>query len=243
MSIKSYIQKKRAGSNVHILGKAAFYNLSVPVYIYNIINLCWFLQVKKKVFTSVELLIPICNLPSTWLCSYQWRKDDVAVRNSRQVAVDSKLGTIVFTRIEMSDYGTYQCFASNQYGTALSPPIEVHEARKLINLITFWYIYNSSTCSTNLWKIVLFRLPPFIMCPLSLGLGSFPVDPVSQDCTKFQHCLIQCRNRPVCQPESQCRVEWKKGPGTDNNVRVSERVAVDGKGRHGWAWIYYQHGG
>lgn len=73
----------------------------------------------------------------------------------------------------------------------------------------------------------------FIMCPLSLGLGSFPADPVSQECTKFQHCLIQCRNRPVCEPESQCRVEWKKGPGTDNNVRVSERVAVDGKGRHG----------
>uniref|UniRef100_K1Q2R6 Neuroglian n=1 Tax=Magallana gigas TaxID=29159 RepID=K1Q2R6_MAGGI len=121
--------------------------------------------------------------------TYQWRKDDVAVRNSRQVAVDSKLGTIVFTRIDMSDYGTYQCFASNQYGTALSPPIEVHEAR----------------------------------------LGSFPADPVSQECTKFQHCLIQCRNRPVCEPESQCRVEWKKGPGTDNNVRVSERVAVDGK--------------
>lgn len=122
--------------------------------------------------------------------TYQWRKDDVAVRNSRQVAVDSKLGTIVFTRIDMSDYGTYQCFASNQYGTALSPPIEVHEAR----------------------------------------LGSFPADPVSQECTKFQHCLIQCRNRPVCEPESQCRVEWKKGPGTDNNVRVAERVAVDGKG-------------
>lgn len=73
------------------------------------------------------------------------------------------------------------------------------------------------------------------MCPLSLGLGSFPADPVSQECTKFQHCLIQCRNRPVCEPESQCRVEWKKGPGTDNNVRVSERVAVDGKGRH-MAW-------
>lgn len=61
----------------------------------------------------------------------------MAVRNSRQVAVDSKLGTIVFTRIDMSDYGTYQCFASNQYGTALSPPIEVHEARKSINFDTF----------------------------------------------------------------------------------------------------------
>nr|XP_022337546.1 neuroglian-like isoform X2 [Crassostrea virginica] len=122
--------------------------------------------------------------------TYQWRKDNVAVRNSREVAVDSKLGTITFTRIQMSDYGTYQCFASNEYGTALSSPIEVKEAR----------------------------------------LGSFPVDHVFQDCTKFQHCLIQCRDRPVCEPASQCRVEWKKGLGTDNNVPVSDRVAVDGKG-------------
>lgn len=157
----------------------------------------------------------------------------MAVRNSRQVAVDSKLGTIVFTRIDMSDYGTYQCFASNQYGTALSPPIEVHEARKSINFDT------SNTYQAHVEPIFeqLYCLGCllFIMCPLSLGLGSFPADPVSQECTKFQHCLIQCRNRPVCEPESQCRVEWKKGPGTDNNVRVSERVAVDGKGRHGWA--------
>lgn len=109
--------------------------------IYQYIYIAWYIcadTVKwNKVYTSLELLIPICNLPFTWFCSYQWRKDDVAVRNSRQVAVDSKLGTIVFTRIDMSDYGTYQCFASNQYGTALSPPIEVHEARKSINFVTF----------------------------------------------------------------------------------------------------------
>ena len=70
------------------------------------------------------------------------------------------------------------------------------------------------------------------MMILYLGLGSFPVDHVFQDCTKFQHCLIQCRDRPVCEPASQCRVEWKKGLGTDNNVPVSDRVAVDGKGKH-----------
>ncbi|XP_048727971.2 neuroglian-like isoform X3 [Ostrea edulis] len=122
--------------------------------------------------------------------TYQWRKDNVAVRNSRQVAVDAKLGTITFTRIEYEDYGTYQCFASNQYGTALSPPIKIKEAR----------------------------------------LGSFPIEPVTQDCTEYQECLIQCRNRPKCEPAAECRVEWKKGPGTDYNVRVSERIAVDGKG-------------
>lgn len=109
--------------------------------IYQYIYIAWYICADtlkwNKVYTSLELLKPICNLPITWFCSYQWRKDDVAVRNSRQVAVDSKLGTIVFTRIDMSDYGTYQCFASNQYGTALSPPIEVHEARKSINFVTF----------------------------------------------------------------------------------------------------------
>lgn len=109
--------------------------------IYQYIYIAWYICADtlkwNKVYTSLELLKPICNLPFTWFYSYQWRKDDVAVRNSRQVAVDSKLGTIVFTRIDMSDYGTYQCFASNQYGTALSPPIEVHEARKSINFVTF----------------------------------------------------------------------------------------------------------
>ena len=79
------------------------------------------------------------DLPFNPCYSYQWRKDNVAVRNSREVAVDSKLGTITFTRIQMSDYGTYQCFASNEYGTALSSPIEVKEARKLILIISNLY--------------------------------------------------------------------------------------------------------
>ncbi|XP_062591175.1 neuroglian-like isoform X1 [Saccostrea cucullata] len=122
--------------------------------------------------------------------TYQWRKDDVAVRNSREVAVDARLGTITFTRVEFTDYGKYQCFASNSYGTALSQPIQVKQA----------------------------------------FLGSFPDNSVTMECTENQDCVIQCRGRPSCEPASECRVEWKKGPGTDHNVRVSERIAVDGEG-------------
>lgn len=83
------------------------------------------------------------------------------------------------------------------------------------------------------------------MCHLQssfcVGLGSFPIEPVTQDCTEYQECLIQCRNRPKCEPAAECRVEWKKGPGTDYNVRVSERIAVDGKGMHfvGKVWLVF----
>lgn len=51
-------------------------------------------------------------------------------------------------------------------------------------------------------------------------------------CKEFEHCKIQCRNKPTCMPESQCRVEWIIGVGTKTNVEVNKRVGVDGNGKY-----------
>ena len=49
------------------------------------------------------------------------------------VAVDKTAGTITFSGVDISDFGTYQCFASNEFGTALSNPFKVERAGKDIN--------------------------------------------------------------------------------------------------------------
>lgn len=62
-------------------------------------------------------------------------------------------------------------------------------------------------------------------------LGRFPIDDIQEvRCKQFEHCKIQCRNKPTCMPESQCRVEWKLGIGTKFNVMVNKRVGMDGNG-------------
>lgn len=62
------------------------------------------------------------------------------------------------------------------------------------------------------------------------GLSSFPMYVHEVRCEQFEHCVVKCRDKPTCIPDSQCRVEWKIGEGTKNNVEVSKRVEVDGNG-------------
>ena len=59
-----------------------------------------------------------------------WKKNGVEVPNSQVVAVDKKTGTITFSGVDLSDFGTYQCFASNEFGTALSNPFKLERAGK-----------------------------------------------------------------------------------------------------------------
>ncbi|XP_062569416.1 neural cell adhesion molecule L1-like isoform X2 [Saccostrea cucullata] len=56
---------------------------------------------------------------------YEWKKDGVVVLNSKYVSVDKDTGTLKFNQMQRTDYGTYQCFAKNDFGTSLSPPFEV----------------------------------------------------------------------------------------------------------------------
>lgn len=63
------------------------------------------------------------------------------------------------------------------------------------------------------------------------GLGYFPTTQTQEvQCEEFMHCEVECRDKPTCLPESQCRVEWKIGEGTKTNVEINERVGVDGNG-------------
>ncbi|XP_061166760.1 contactin-4-like [Saccostrea echinata] len=56
---------------------------------------------------------------------YEWKKDGVIVQNSKYVSVDKDTGTLKFNQMQGSDYGTYQCFAKNDFGTSLSEPFDV----------------------------------------------------------------------------------------------------------------------
>ncbi|XP_065941031.1 neural cell adhesion molecule L1-like [Magallana gigas] len=59
---------------------------------------------------------------------YQWEKDGVVVQNSQYVSIDNSTGTLKFVKMQNGNYGTYQCFATNDNGTSLSKPFKVKEA-------------------------------------------------------------------------------------------------------------------
>lgn len=59
---------------------------------------------------------------------YEWRKDGEVVKNSQFVLIDNSTGVLRFVKMQEKDYGTYQCFATNNYGTSVSKPFRVKEA-------------------------------------------------------------------------------------------------------------------
>uniref|UniRef100_A0A8W8NE62 Ig-like domain-containing protein n=1 Tax=Magallana gigas TaxID=29159 RepID=A0A8W8NE62_MAGGI len=128
---------------------------------------------------------------------YEWKRNGVVVPNSQFVSIDGLTGTLKFVKMQNEDYGTYQCFATNKYGTSLSKPFKVKESR----------------------------------------LGIFPADEIQEvRCKQFEHCKIQCRDKPICLPDSQCRLEWKFGIGSNTNVEINKRVGVDGNGDLHFLW-------
>nr|XP_034301542.1 contactin-3-like isoform X1 [Crassostrea gigas] len=60
---------------------------------------------------------------------YKWNKDGNFVQNSQFVSLDNLSGTLKFVKMQNEDYGTYQCFATNDYGTSISKPFKVKESR------------------------------------------------------------------------------------------------------------------
>eukprot|EP00105_Crassostrea_gigas_P005580 XP_011419232.1 PREDICTED: contactin-1-like isoform X1 [Crassostrea gigas] len=59
---------------------------------------------------------------------YVWKKDGVVVENTQFIPVDNSTGILRFVKIQTEHYGTYQCFASNTYGTSLSTPFNLKES-------------------------------------------------------------------------------------------------------------------
>ncbi|KAK3087670.1 hypothetical protein FSP39_008976 [Pinctada imbricata] len=90
--------------------------------------------------------------------TYTWKKDGIKVENSQIVGVDSKTGEISFLKIELGDYGTYQCFASNNYGTALSKPFKVERP----TLVSGTFINDDEECQ------------PFGLCTIDCKGDCYP---------------------------------------------------------------------
>lgn len=59
---------------------------------------------------------------------YEWNKDGNVVQNSQFVSTDNSSGTLKFIKMQNEDYGTYQCFAANDFGTSISMHFKVKES-------------------------------------------------------------------------------------------------------------------
>lgn len=72
----------------------------------------------------------ICFILLQWLNRYEWKRNGVVVPNSQFIAIDRAIGTLKLVKMQNQDYGTYQCFAKNNFGTSLSKPFKVKESSK-----------------------------------------------------------------------------------------------------------------
>lgn len=59
---------------------------------------------------------------------YEWYKDGQVLQPSLQIGVNKDTGELTITKPMVADFGTYQCFASNSHGTAMSAPFKVERA-------------------------------------------------------------------------------------------------------------------
>lgn len=67
---------------------------------------------------------------SSYINRYEWRKDGVKLQNSLQIKVNETSGKMSIIAAELADYGSYQCFAVNELGTAVSAEFQVHRGCK-----------------------------------------------------------------------------------------------------------------
>lgn len=79
-----------------------------------------------------DIILYIFMIFSLSICRYEWNKDGNAVQNSQFVSIDKSTGTLKFIKMQNEDYGTYQCFATNKYGTSISVPLKVKESSKFL---------------------------------------------------------------------------------------------------------------
>ncbi|XP_062574000.1 hemicentin-1-like [Saccostrea cucullata] len=68
-------------------------------------------------------------------------------------------------------------------------------------------------------------------------VGIFSSDePLVVQCRQFEQCIIPCRGKPDCTPDSQCRVDWKIGNDIQQNVQFTKRVGIDNNGDLYFSW-------
>ncbi|XP_052101640.1 uncharacterized protein LOC127735500 [Mytilus californianus] len=76
------------------------------------------------------------DTPKTFQCSssgnpvptFQWKKDDQVLHKSLQISTNRRTGELTITKPSIRDFDTYQCFATNKYGTAVSAAFKIERA-------------------------------------------------------------------------------------------------------------------
>ena len=85
---------------------------------------------------------------SLYINRYEWRKDGVKLQNSLQIRVNETSGKMSIIGAELRDFGSYQCFAYNELGTAVSAEFQINRGckyyRKKLFVLNFPFYY----CST-----------------------------------------------------------------------------------------------
>ncbi|XP_061174555.1 neural cell adhesion molecule L1-like [Saccostrea echinata] len=62
-------------------------------------------------------------------------------------------------------------------------------------------------------------------------IDSFPIfKERDHTCQEFHYCKLSCSDKPFCVPKNNCRIEWKIGSGTSNNVDIKENMELDREG-------------
>ncbi|VDI20659.1 Hypothetical predicted protein [Mytilus galloprovincialis] len=76
------------------------------------------------------------DTPKTFQCSssgnpaptFQWTHDGRVFHNSLQISSNRNTGQLIITKPLIYDFGTYQCSATNKYGTAVSAAFKIKRA-------------------------------------------------------------------------------------------------------------------
>ncbi|XP_063434962.1 neuroglian-like [Mytilus trossulus] len=126
--------------------------------------------------------------------TFEWIHDGRVLSNyySLHISLNQNTGKLTITKPSLRDFGTYQCFATNKYGTAASAAFQIERA-----VITSF---------------------------------SNSIERTLPDAYQYRSVSIPCVGKRRCQPNDECRVEWKLGDGTSNTIRETKRIAIDKNG-------------
>ena len=102
---------------------------------------------------GVALLEAVVNLfLSSYINRYEWRKDGVKLQNSLQIKMNETSGKMSIIAAELADYGSYQCFAVNELGTAVSAEFQINRGCKYYRekhfVLNFPFCYSSTYSQT-----------------------------------------------------------------------------------------------
>lgn len=73
---------------------------------------------------------------NSYICIYyrfQWKKDSEALHDSLHIFSDQYTGVLTITKPTKTDFGTYECTATNKHGLAVSAAFKLKKACMFIH--------------------------------------------------------------------------------------------------------------